>query len=154
MHGLSCSAACGVFPDQGSNPCPLHWQADLNHCATREALSDHPLFLSRSHSVLATLASLLFPTYASHAPILRFFPPTPSSSPTPAGCPPIQVNSDTTYLERASDPTGKGSVPQDRPPTPHFRLQSQVQVVTCASDQQAIDGRFPRTPPPCVQLIC
>ena len=21
-------AACGIFPDQGSNPCPLHWQAD------------------------------------------------------------------------------------------------------------------------------
>ena len=27
-HGLSCSMACGIFPDQGSNPCPLHWQAD------------------------------------------------------------------------------------------------------------------------------
>ena len=27
-HGPSCSAACGIFPDQGSNPCPLHWQAD------------------------------------------------------------------------------------------------------------------------------
>ena len=27
-HGLSRSAACGIFPDQGSNPCPLHWQAD------------------------------------------------------------------------------------------------------------------------------
>ena len=27
-HGLSCSAACGIFPDQGSNPCPLYWQAD------------------------------------------------------------------------------------------------------------------------------
>ena len=27
-HGLRCSAACGIFPDQGSNPCPLHWQAD------------------------------------------------------------------------------------------------------------------------------
>ena len=27
-HGLSCSAACGIFPDQGSNPCSLHWQAD------------------------------------------------------------------------------------------------------------------------------
>ena len=25
---LGCSAACGIFPDQGSNPCPLHWQAD------------------------------------------------------------------------------------------------------------------------------
>ena len=61
-HGPSCSAACGIFPDQGSNPGPLHWQADsqplhhqgspkglfrrhfvhflsiLNYCATREAL--------------------------------------------------------------------------------------------------------------------
>ena len=27
-HGPSCSAACGILPDQGSNPCPLHWQAD------------------------------------------------------------------------------------------------------------------------------
>ena len=27
-HGPSCSAACGIFPDQGSNPCPLHWEAD------------------------------------------------------------------------------------------------------------------------------
>ena len=26
-QGPSCSAACGIFPDQGSNPCPLHWQA-------------------------------------------------------------------------------------------------------------------------------
>ena len=27
-HGPRCSAACGIFLDQGSNPCPLHWQAD------------------------------------------------------------------------------------------------------------------------------
>ena len=27
-HGASCSAACGTFPAQGSNPCPLQWQAD------------------------------------------------------------------------------------------------------------------------------
>ena len=27
-HGHSCSTACGIFPDQGSNPCPLHRQAD------------------------------------------------------------------------------------------------------------------------------
>ena len=27
-HGLRCSASCGIFPDQGSNPCPLHWQTD------------------------------------------------------------------------------------------------------------------------------
>ena len=27
-HRLSCSMACGILPDQGSNPCPLHWQVD------------------------------------------------------------------------------------------------------------------------------
>ena len=27
-HRPSCFAVCGIFPDQGSNPCPLHWQAD------------------------------------------------------------------------------------------------------------------------------
>ena len=26
--GLGCSKACAIFPDQGSNRCPLHWQAD------------------------------------------------------------------------------------------------------------------------------
>ena len=36
-HRLSCSAACGIFPDQGSNPCPLLWERILNHCTTREA---------------------------------------------------------------------------------------------------------------------
>ena len=27
-HGPSCSVARGILPDQGSNPCPPHWQAD------------------------------------------------------------------------------------------------------------------------------
>ena len=27
-HGLSCSEACGIFPDRESNLCPVHWQAD------------------------------------------------------------------------------------------------------------------------------
>ena len=27
-HRPSCSTACGIFPDQGSNLCSLHWQAD------------------------------------------------------------------------------------------------------------------------------
>ena len=26
-NGLSCPTVCGIFPDQGSNLCPLHWQA-------------------------------------------------------------------------------------------------------------------------------
>ena len=50
--GLSCSAALGIFPDQGSNLCLLYWQVDslplshqgspgrriLNHWTTREVL--------------------------------------------------------------------------------------------------------------------
>ena len=29
VHGLSCPVACGIFPDQDLNPCPLHWQVDF-----------------------------------------------------------------------------------------------------------------------------
>ena len=29
VPGLNWSTACGIFPDQRSNPCSLHWQADL-----------------------------------------------------------------------------------------------------------------------------
>ena len=28
LQGLSCQTACGISPDQGSNLCPMHWQAD------------------------------------------------------------------------------------------------------------------------------
>ena len=44
-HGPSCSAACGIFPDQGSNPCPVHWQADsqpLRHQGSPPSLSYLP----------------------------------------------------------------------------------------------------------------
>ena len=37
-HGLCCSMASDIFPDQGSNPCPLRWQVKhFYHRATREA---------------------------------------------------------------------------------------------------------------------
>ena len=35
-HGFSCPAACGIFPDQGSNPCPCLGRWILKHRATRE----------------------------------------------------------------------------------------------------------------------
>ena len=39
-EGLSCSAACGILPDQGLNLCLLRWQADSvplspQECSTR-----------------------------------------------------------------------------------------------------------------------
>ena len=48
-HGPSCLTACGIFPDQGSNPCPLHWQADsqpLRHQGSPYILN----YLAQSYS--------------------------------------------------------------------------------------------------------
>ena len=43
VHGLSCSVAGGIFPDQGLNLCLLHWQSD-------SLLLSH-LGMAASHSV-------------------------------------------------------------------------------------------------------
>ena len=48
-HGPSCSAARGIFPDQGSNLCPLHWQADsqpLRHLEARFLFFNGILFIN------------------------------------------------------------------------------------------------------------
>ena len=52
-HGLSCSMACGIFPDQGSNPCPCTGRRTLNHCATREVPA---LFLDKINFKIITIA--------------------------------------------------------------------------------------------------
>ena len=58
-HGPICSAACGIFPDQGPNPRPLHWQADsqpLRHqgSPTRQ-LFNHPGALSQALDQMETI---------------------------------------------------------------------------------------------------
>ena len=58
-HGPSCSVACGIFPDQGSNPCPLHWQADsqpLHHQG-----SPNPGFLWHQEPFRSNAGILLYP---------------------------------------------------------------------------------------------
>ena len=40
-HGLSCSVVCGIFPDQGSNPCLLH------SCPSLSSMSSYFSFCSR-----------------------------------------------------------------------------------------------------------
>ena len=47
-HGPSCSVACGIFPDQGLNPCALHWQADsqpLRHQGSPHVTLNRTFFL-------------------------------------------------------------------------------------------------------------
>ena len=50
-HGPRCSAACGIFPDQGSNPCPLHWQEDSQ--PLRHQGSPRGWFLNSTFCVLS-----------------------------------------------------------------------------------------------------
>ena len=52
-HGTSRSAACGVFPEQGSNPCPLHWQADSQ--PLRHQGSPKQLFMLETYSEIELL---------------------------------------------------------------------------------------------------
>ena len=40
VHGLSFSAACGTFPDSGSNSCPLCLQANSLPLSPSEALKN------------------------------------------------------------------------------------------------------------------
>ena len=64
-HGPSCSAACGILPDQGSNPCPLHWQADsqpLHHQGSPYHSFLKSVYISNcSKSIL----SLMYITYTT-----------------------------------------------------------------------------------------
>ena len=46
-HGPSCSAARGIVPDQGLNPCPLHWQADSQPLRHQGSPGTHSLILMR-----------------------------------------------------------------------------------------------------------
>ena len=60
VHGPSCSAACGIFPDQGSNPCPLHWQADsqpLRHQGSPTAIC---ILTSSRESRYSSMEDIIF----------------------------------------------------------------------------------------------
>ena len=85
-HGLSCSAACGIPPGQGLNPCPLHWQADsqpLRHQGSPHlGVLDNgcPLYVPfKSQQFLQDdPTSLLPPSSSPHSPLLFLqlsFPP-------------------------------------------------------------------------------
>ena len=60
-HGPSCSAACGIFLDQGSNPCPLHWQADSQPLCHQGSPCLATLILSR---ILIHFSLPCNPTYS------------------------------------------------------------------------------------------
>ena len=60
-HGPSWSAACGIFPDQGSNPCPLHWQADSQ--PLRHQGSPITVLCCLISSILKTIFKYILPPF-------------------------------------------------------------------------------------------
>ena len=60
--GLSCSVACGVFLDQGSNLCHLHWQVDslsLSHLGS--SIMKHVYSFKNLHyKLILTLIMIVF----------------------------------------------------------------------------------------------
>ena len=75
-HGPSCSAACGIFPDQGLNPCPLHWQADSQplRCQGSPKSSFDTKFLL-SITVLFCLPGVVFASPWPHTSQVLFSKP-------------------------------------------------------------------------------
>ena len=64
-HRLSCSTACGIFPDQGLNPCPLHLQADSQPLCHQG--SPFYLFLYTHIVFFQTIWKLLADIMTSHS---------------------------------------------------------------------------------------
>ena len=78
VHGHSCPEACGIFPDQGSNLCPLHWRADsqpLDHQGSPQLVlvnllplscsSPFPLYIVNGQVILYICKPLQTPTIVS-----------------------------------------------------------------------------------------
>ena len=60
-HGLSCSAAYGIFPNQGLTVCLLHWQMDsLYHWTTVEAPEDRFLTIELTRGVPKQKPKILY----------------------------------------------------------------------------------------------
>ena len=75
-HGPSRSVACGILPDQGPNPCPLHWQADsqpLRHQGSPSLSNNNPAFQSYSQSYCKDISCL----HVIHAALLLGSTPYP-----------------------------------------------------------------------------
>ena len=64
-HGPSCSVACGIFPDQGSNPCLLHWQADSQPLRHQGSPCKHNFYMHWANKEFVWLALMWHSLYCS-----------------------------------------------------------------------------------------
>ena len=69
-HRLSCSLTCRIFLDQGSNPCPMHWQVDSlppSHQESPVSLNlEKCISISQLNNFRCSLHSGAFPSRTFH----------------------------------------------------------------------------------------
>ena len=70
-QGLSCSEACGIFPDQGSSPCPLHWLAD-SLTLSQQGSPVLELFVSYFKSFFGAREKIVYISVCSYTHILAY----------------------------------------------------------------------------------
>ena len=126
-HGLSCSAACGIFPGQGLNPCPLHWQADsqpLRHQGKPQTWS-----FSSKKKDLMKLALIATGRWASMGPgFAQVSEPGAWLSPLKLDRSPLGAPSPKISLERSQSPPQGLRIPPTDSRLPRLCL------ITCAAD--------------------
>ena len=71
VHGLSCCEECGIFLDQGSNPCPLHWQADSVPLSHQGSPSHFLLYFETSNFTFPSCSSSICTAWAQKLPTHR-----------------------------------------------------------------------------------
>ena len=78
-HGPSCSAACGIFPVQGSNPFPLYWQADSQPLRHQGSPYQHFYITHQVRSLVRSLSHPPNPLFQAFTPAQRSGEAEPSS---------------------------------------------------------------------------
>ena len=94
VRGISCSVACGIFPDQGLNPCALHWEEDsypLYYQGCPQFLFSFLIFYAilRGYtlSTVITRHRLYYPCRTIHLCSLSYSPAPILPPPLPPGLP-------------------------------------------------------------------
>ena len=114
VHRLGCFAACGVFSDQGSNPCLPHWQADSLPLSHQGSPTQKLVGSSICNRDKARAASVKWWDEVSRSHPLSFSPYPSWCTPNP--CPPRrhlprapQKSVQNTLAQRVSDgPSSSG----------------------------------------------
>ena len=133
-HGLSCSKACEIFPEQGQNPCPLHWQ-----------VGSYPLHQpGKSH----VFSSLSVPAVVTIAAIVTIYPLTTRKwQPTP-----IFLSGESHGQTSLAGYSPGGCKESDMteplsthcfPNMPHPCMLRQAQLLQILQDHQSLEGENP-----------